>query len=341
MERYTIQLPPNVGGVQPSLALSYDSSAGNGLLGQGWALSGLSAISRCPTTLERDGFIDGVDFDSNDQFCLDGQRLVHISGSLYRTELDDFSVINGGLNGFVIQTASGLTMSYGTNSNARIQLKGQSGKIMTWALNEVKDAYGNRYTISYTNNGYSSGEYYASMIYMYGGQNLLSHVALVYEPRPDLISGYQAGSEYRLSKRLRAIKTYTKNSLTKQYLIDYADAVEPLNSSYVESVEECDAFSDCLQKVEFENDFIITNQYSLSNVLPIYLPSGRYFGHSNYTQRTFEADFNNDGLTENHKSPPSSRHPEVYSRGLTLNKGDGLCNFTAESTSTAITQSFL
>ncbi|WP_250656125.1 hypothetical protein [Alkalimarinus coralli] len=35
--------------------------------------------------------------------------------------------------------------------------------------------------------------------------------------------------------------------------------------------------------------------------------------------------------TENHKSPPSPRHPEVYSRGLTLNKGDGLCNFTAES----------
>ena len=54
-----IQLPPNVGGVQPSLSLSYDSSGGNGLLGMGWQLSGFSSISRCPKTLERDGKIEG------------------------------------------------------------------------------------------------------------------------------------------------------------------------------------------------------------------------------------------------------------------------------------------
>ncbi len=293
-----ITLPPNVAGVQPNLSLNYDSAAGNGLLGMGWQLSGLSSISRCPTTLERDGYIDGVDFDNNDQFCLDGQRLVLISGNEYRTEIDSFAKITGSTNGFTVVTPSGLTMRYGTTTNSRIYLKGQSNKIMTWVLYKVEDSYGNHYTVQYENNSLSSGEYYASTINMYGKQALLSRVNLEYENRLDVISGYQAGSKYQLSKRLSAIKTYTKNSLTKQYLIDYSNAVEPLNSSYVESVDECDAFSDCLQKVEFENDLIFTNQYSLSNVLPIYLPSGRYFGHSNYTQRTFEADFNNDGLTD-------------------------------------------
>ena len=171
-----IQLPPNVGGVQPNLSLSYDSSAGNGLLGVGWQLSGLSSISRCSTTLERDGYIDGVDFDANDQFCLDGQRLVNLSGSAYRTELDDFSTINGGVNGFTVETASGLLMSYGANSNSRIQLKGQSSNVITWALNEVKDPYGNRYTVTYQNNGYESGEYYARRIDMYSSTNNNRHI---------------------------------------------------------------------------------------------------------------------------------------------------------------------
>lgn len=35
---------------------------------------------RRPTSLVQDGFIDGVDFDNNDKFCLDGQRLIVTSG---------------------------------------------------------------------------------------------------------------------------------------------------------------------------------------------------------------------------------------------------------------------
>ncbi|MFV1872342.1 MAG: RHS repeat-associated core domain-containing protein [Oleiphilus sp.] len=256
-----IQLPPNVGGVQPSLSLSYDGSAGNGLLGVGWNISGLSAVSRCPTTLERDGYIDGVDFDSNDQFCLDGQRLVHISGNEYRTEIDNFAKITGTTNGFTVVTPSGLTMRYGGTTNSRIYLKGQSAKLMTWVLYKVEDSYGNQYTIQYENNSLSSGEYYASSINMYGKQTLLSHVALEYEDRPDVISGYQTGSEYKISKRLSALKTYTKNDLTRQYLIKYEASIEPVSSSFLASVQECDGDGECLQNLSFHwnNDISYEN----------------------------------------------------------------------------------
>src|SRR5690606_5136543 len=41
--------------VVPQIGLNYSSSAGNGLLGLGWSINGLTAISRCRQTLHQDG----------------------------------------------------------------------------------------------------------------------------------------------------------------------------------------------------------------------------------------------------------------------------------------------
>ncbi|MEM9687740.1 MAG: SpvB/TcaC N-terminal domain-containing protein, partial [Bacteroidota bacterium] len=87
-----IALPPGVNGVVPSVGLTYNSQSGNGLAGYGWNLSGLSAISRVPSTRFHDGQVDAVDFDEFDRFALDGQRLLLKSGSygshgaIYQTE---------------------------------------------------------------------------------------------------------------------------------------------------------------------------------------------------------------------------------------------------------------
>lgn len=67
-----IDVPAGIGGMQPQLSLDYNSQGGNGLLGMGWSLGGLSGIARCPATLAQDNFLDPVDFDSNDRLCLDG-----------------------------------------------------------------------------------------------------------------------------------------------------------------------------------------------------------------------------------------------------------------------------
>ena len=97
--RIPLELAPAAGDFAPELALRYDSSAGNGLLGMGWSIEGLAAVSRCPRTIAQDGARGGIEYNSNDRFCLDGQRLVAIKGAYgangteYRTEINNHSKI--------------------------------------------------------------------------------------------------------------------------------------------------------------------------------------------------------------------------------------------------------
>ena len=66
-----IALPDGVAGMTPQLALSYNSQGGNGLLGLGWNLNGLSSISRTGKTIYHDEKVEGIQFNSTDNFVLD------------------------------------------------------------------------------------------------------------------------------------------------------------------------------------------------------------------------------------------------------------------------------
>lgn len=136
-----LSLPPGAAGMQPDLALLYHSRAGNGHLGVGWSVSGLSAITRCPALLDQDGVprAGGVTLSNTDRFCLDGQPLRHQSGTYggtgvaYFTEIQSFQSINshGNTSGapahFTVTDRAGLTRHYGDTSDSRITSVGELG----------------------------------------------------------------------------------------------------------------------------------------------------------------------------------------------------------------------
>ena len=74
-----LSVPPGRAGVEPSLGISYSSSAGDGVLGVGFSLNGPSAITRCPKTMAVDNEIRAVHYDAEDALCIDGKRLVLIA----------------------------------------------------------------------------------------------------------------------------------------------------------------------------------------------------------------------------------------------------------------------
>jgi hypothetical protein len=124
---YTIPvvIPPGTHGMQPKLTLGYDSQAGNGFVGHGWSLGGLSVIHRCGATILLDGFKGGVKYDANDKFCLDGERLVNVGGNEYRTRHETWQRVIASdtsanpasftvwaKDGYILDTASRKTRAY-------------------------------------------------------------------------------------------------------------------------------------------------------------------------------------------------------------------------------------
>src|SRR5205807_6871874 len=71
---YTIPIwaPPGVRGLEPHIALVYDSHGAAGFIGVGWSLAGLSVITRCNKTYAQDAAPAAIALSYSDMFCLDG-----------------------------------------------------------------------------------------------------------------------------------------------------------------------------------------------------------------------------------------------------------------------------
>ena len=247
-----IQVSPGVGGMEPKLSLNYSSQSGNGLLGVGWSLGGLGGVGRCPRTMAQDGVRGGVNYDSNDRYCLDGQRLIAISGSEggdgteYRTERESFAkIVSYGSAGngpawFKVWTKAGQVMEYGRTTDSRIEAQGKvTARI--WGLNRIEDTKGNYLTVTYIKDT-TYGDYYPSRIDYTGNSRTntiaINSVQFQYEARSDVVPVYQGGSLIKQQMRLSEIVSLRDALQTKRYEISYTNTPYNLRS-VIAKVQEC------------------------------------------------------------------------------------------------------
>ena len=225
---YTIPIgvPAGIAGMKPELSVNYDSNGGNGPLGIGFSLGGMSTISRCPATHAQDGFKGGINFDANDRFCLDGQRLIAITGSdggdgtEYRTEIDGHSKVTSygqqgsGPSYWKVWTKSGQILEYGNTADSRFELPGKTAA-MSWSVSTIADTVGNQITYTYDEDSVN-GEHRLSRI-DYGANS----VRFEHEGRADVSTGYFAGSPVRNSQRISTINSYVGASSVGKYEFTY------------------------------------------------------------------------------------------------------------------------
>lgn len=337
---YTIPLDILGGrdGIVPNLSINYNNNGPNGALGVGWTVSGLSAVLRCPNNSLRGEAVDPVDFDSNDKFCLDGVRLVVVSGnygsplSEYRKENDDGTkVIARGAAGtgplyFEVITPEGLTHYYGSEIYSRILASGRS-EVRTWALNRTKDRYSNYLNITYTQPS-GSGNYRPSRIDYTGNINAsvapTNSVRFFYnEGRSDKTRVYMGGAYAETSWVMDRIEIYAAETQLRKYKLSYSTTDRAPNYHLLKSVQKCSG-STCLNPTTIEWS---QEEYGIASLNhEISSSISGIDSRANDGIREQYVDLNNDGYVDRIWNPHGSNN-NYYAL---INNGSGFSSSTPD-----------
>ncbi|MDH5227029.1 MAG: FG-GAP-like repeat-containing protein, partial [Gammaproteobacteria bacterium] len=265
--RIPLWTPPGIGDVELNLALVYSSRGGGTSLGAGWALEGLSNITRCNRIHALDGFAAAVSNTTSDRYCLDGQPLKLVSGTagtagaVYATAIESFSriVANGsagnGPASFTVTTRNGLVYEYGSTADSRI-FAGNTPTVRAWALARVRDRAGNAIALTYANEAqsgaYTNGTHrIAAITYPTTATGMGPYYRVDFEyslrPASDVPTGFLAGNRVREPYQLDRIAMQALGAVApiKSYSLTYGTA--PVTGRLrLGSVQECGA-STCLQ----------------------------------------------------------------------------------------------
>ena len=318
----SLMLPPGTRGIQPSLSLAYSSGTGNGLLGVGFRLQGISSISRCGANILTDGFKGGVAYDDDDRFCLNGQRLIQISSDdnnqiwEYRTQKESWQrIIANGRCGsgpctFTLNRKDGTTTTFGSSNPSAIPATGSapSGSIRRWLQDTTTDSNGNTLSFSYstsphldpetTSDQSHSGQVYLDTIRYWpqGAQYPDARmIRFFYQQRPDPILHYLGGGAITTNLRLHSLTTSIhpddaacSDSCPSQAIMRYTLSYENHQQrSRLRALTQCSAANSCLPPTLFsysDGGNQLLPQPASSNIRG--------------NQNAYVGDYNGDGLTD-------------------------------------------
>ncbi|MBR4327085.1 MAG: VCBS repeat-containing protein [Bacteroidales bacterium] len=271
-----IEVPMGINGMQPSLFLSYNSLAGNGMCGLGFNIAGLSAISRVPGNYYYDDKTSDMVANSGYvALSMDGQRLINGSNGKYYIENDPNTDITL-KNDTITVKQNGKTLKYRKiNSNYQV-----------YYLFAVTDNFGNR--ISYTYRTENNCVYPSTIAYGVGTGAVT--ICFVYETRTDVVNCFNK-IPFQIKKRLSKIDIKKNAVLWRSYNLSY---VSSNGFSKISQIVEKNSKGE--QKYPTEFSWGSSSTSAFNNKKEIAVPNSSDFSYEDVD--IISGDFNNDGIDD-------------------------------------------
>lgn len=290
-----IAMPPSLKDVGPIINLSYSSGQFGGIAGQGWGINSISYISRMATRKDVDGFVDGVDFDSNDKLSLDGQRLILKSGnywengSTYQTEVQSNTRIelfgSGASTYFIVTAPDGSRSWYGNYGGM------DATDLTAFYIVRFEDTDGNYITYHYTKP--FNATLCISEIKFSANTNGLAPINSIqfnYKLAKRAEFAYIKGVKHEKKALLDYIEVKTNNLLFRKYqLLHFVDP--NLGYEKVIQVQEFNGALEPANPIIFEYDNTVETGMGYENTIA-------YDNNLNLGEVTLSGDFDGDGTLD-------------------------------------------
>lgn len=343
---YSIPLavPPGRMGMEPNLSITYNSSAGEDFVGVGFALSGLSAITRCPANLAQDGLIRAVRYDDADRLCLDGARLVQVFGGGF--ELDgsgtrEFRTIpdthvkvvghygpggrpSGAPDWFEVFTKSGRIIEYGSSGTARAMATNQV--VAAWWVSKERDRRDNQIVYTYNNRQDDTDGHTIEIIperieYAHSADKTPTR-AVVFQPTDATtpVTYFSGGMKLQRTKLLSRIEMRAGDGLklVRYYLLAYKPG-EGTKRPLLHWIDECAGAAESCKPATTFAWSSHAGQGLVKHVTTqmMFEPTGTRNGQTVWLM----ADVNGDGLEDLVFSRPSTADESIDQWWVALNNG--------------------
>lgn len=326
-----IQVPEGINGIQPNLSIVYNSQSGDGLLGWGWNLEGLSVITRTRVSEYYDGSVNGIDLTGK-EFALDGQRLLPVNyyyndSIEFRTEVDGMTKIVAYYKEsslkvwyFKVWFSDGTIAYYGNSTDSKVMLQ-EEDNVCVWLLKRLEDRDGNYMTYHYNTGG---AHYYLETIKYTGNSNAgfgpMFIVNFNYEPRSseNVEMSFIGKNDLKMNVLLKSIE------IKKWKKEDYIPVLIKYNFKHFARKDSNGSFGryiydrlDTIKCSYFDNSFNPAKEYAYN---PTVIEYGTYpdifngntnppftegyktaicTSNSNYlSNQKFVGDLNGDGLSD-------------------------------------------
>ncbi|MCX8532158.1 RHS repeat-associated core domain-containing protein [Chryseobacterium luquanense] len=223
-----IEIHSGINNFQPNISLAYNSQSGNGMAGWGWNIVGLSTISRGGKSKEIDGITLGTQFNDDDPYYLDGQRL-----------------IQNDANNFVTEKFSKIKITKVTSGEFQFIVKYTDGKIAKYKelttgqyyISLFQDSYGN--AIQYT---YQVDNFVPKVTKISYGEGNSFNINFEYKTRQTPTEAYRNGIKFVNKHVLERISSSsTNNGLFRKYVLThdliYSNTIERIRKIEVENID--------------------------------------------------------------------------------------------------------